>query len=287
MSERRSFLIDAPAKINLGLEIIRRRDDGYHDINTLFAAIDLCDQIEVEARDDRKIICTIEGNDVLRDEPNENNLCVKAAKALREHLNEDWGCNIHLHKRIPTGAGLGGGSSDAAAVLKGLSSLWSNKIDEKSLLKIAASLGSDVPFFLYGGIAHGISRGEIVQPINLELSWHCLIVNPGIHIPTPWAYQEVNRTAERKESDVVSLLHEVIDDPLLMRRGFVNDFEPPIFATYPEIGKIKEQLYHHGALFALMSGSGSTLFGLFETREGAEKGREGCADYWCRVVRFR
>ena len=229
----------------------------------------------------------VEGNEALRHEPIENNLCVKAVQALREHLGGVCGLNIHLHKKIPTGAGLGGGSSDAAAVLRGALRLWNKEIDQEHLLEIALSLGSDIPYFLQGGIAHGSSRGEILKPINLELPWHSLIVNPRIHIPTPWAYKEVDRTMERKESDLVTLLHKGVDDPLSMRYNFVNDFEPSVFAAYPEIGKIKEKLYHYGALFALMSGSGSTLFGLFTTREGAEKAKEGFTNYWCEVTRFR
>ncbi|MCB0713245.1 MAG: 4-(cytidine 5'-diphospho)-2-C-methyl-D-erythritol kinase [Ignavibacteriae bacterium] len=278
--------ISAPAKINLGLEVIRRRDDGYHDINTLFAAIDICDEIRIQLRDDREIICTVDGDEGLQNEPIENNLCVRAVREARKYLGEERGLTIDLRKHIPTGAGLGGGSSDAAAVLKGALSLWDKDIDPNALLQIALSLGSDVPFFLHRGVAHGSSRGEILQPVEIELPYYCLVVNPGIHIPTPWAYREVNRTKEREESDLVAHIWEGLHDPLSMRRHLVNDFEPPVFAAYPEIGEIKERLYHHGALFALMSGSGSTLFGLFETRERAEKAQEGFEEYWSKVVRF-
>ncbi|MGE3801112.1 MAG: 4-(cytidine 5'-diphospho)-2-C-methyl-D-erythritol kinase [Candidatus Kapaibacterium sp.] len=278
--------ITAPAKINLGLEVVRRRDDGYHDINTLFAAIDLCDEIRLQLRDDREITCTVDGDERLKSEAIENNLCVKAVRKASEHLGEERGLDIYLRKQIPTGAGLGGGSSDAAAVLKGALSLWDRDIDPTTLLQIALSLGSDVPFFLQGGVAHGSSRGEILQPVEIELPYHCLVVNPGIHIPTPWAYREVKRTVERGESDLVAHIWEGLHDPLSMRRHLVNDFEPPVFAAYPEIGEIKERLYHHGALFALMSGSGSTLFGLFETRERADKAQEGFGEYWSRVARF-
>lgn len=278
--------ITAPAKINLGLEVIRRRDDGYHDINTLFAAISLCDEIRLQLRDDREIICIVEGDEGLKSEPTENNLCVRAVREASEHLNEERGVEIYLHKHIPTGAGLGGGSSDAAAVLKGALSLWGREIAPDSLLQIALSLGSDVPFFLRGGVAHGSSRGEILHPVEINLPYHALVVNPGIHIPTPWAYREVNRTGAREESNLVARLREALHDPLSMQSHFVNDFESAVFAAYPEIGEIKEKLYHHGALFALMSGSGSTLFGLFETREMAEKAEEAFGEYWSRVVRF-
>ena len=287
MSEGRSYIVEAPAKINLGLEVIRQRDDWYHDINTLFATINLCDEIELRARDDGAITCAVEGNDALRDEPLKRNLCVKAAQALREEFMLTSGIDITLHKHIPTGAGLGGGSSDAAALLRGAVQLWKKSIEEERLLEIAASLGSDVPFLIRGGVAHGSSRGEMLERFEVELPWHCLIINPGIHIPTSWAYRQVKRTMERRASDLVALLRQGLRDSLSMRRHFANDFEPPVFAAYPEIGAIKEKLYHYGALFALMSGSGSTVFGLFETRAGAEKAEVAFGDYWRRIVRFR
>ena len=276
----------APAKINLGLEIIRRREDGYHDINTVFAAIALCDEITLRLRDDQEITCVVEGNDQLREESPENNLCVKAVRSVCEHLGEDRGVDIHLQKNIPTGAGLGGGSSDGGAVLRGILKLLGREEEEAILPEIAASLGSDVPFFLRGGVALGTSRGEILYTLDLELPWHCLIINPGIHIPTPWAYREVDRRMEREATDLEMELRKGMKDPLGMRRHFVNDFEPPVFATYPEIGEIKERLYHHGTLFALMSGSGSTVFGLFETKEKAEEAAEGFNQYWHRITRF-
>lgn len=278
--------LSAPAKINLGLEILRRREDGYHDINTIFAAIDLCDEITLRLRDDETITCTVKGNDALQREPMGENLCVKAARAAREHLGEDRGLEIVLRKRIPTGAGLGGGSSDAATVLRGALQVWNQIIDEEALCGIAASLGSDVPFFLHGGVAHGSSRGERLTPVEISLPWHVLIVNPGIHIPTPWAYREVGRADQRAESDLVSLLRKGLRTPGSMRGRLVNDFEEPVFAAYPEIGEIRERLYSNGAFFALMSGSGSTVFGLFENRREAGKAKEKFGKYWSAVVGF-
>ena len=268
----------APAKINLGLEVIRRRDDGYHDINTIFAALDLCDEIILRSRNDSEIRCIVEGNDALRSQSDDDNLCVKAALAAREYLNETQGLDIHLHKRIPMGAGLGGGSSDAATVLKGIPEIWGREINENDLMAIAASLGSDVPFFLHGGgVAHANSRGEDIHELFLALPWHCLLVDPGIHVSTACAYKEVNRTTVRSQSNLVNLLHQALRDPQILCRKMVNDFELPIFATWPEIGNVKKGLYHYGAFFAQMSGSGSTLYGLFENREQAEEAQEGIA----------
>lgn len=274
----------APAKINLGLEVIRRREDGYHDINTLFLALDICDELILDLRDDGEISLRIEGNPELESGP--ENLCVRAATALRNHLGcADLGLDIHLTKRIPTGAGLGGGSSDAAATLLGAARLWgASELELQALHELGATLGSDVPFFLMGGMALGASRGEILTPTDLTLPFAVLLVNPGIHLPTPWAYRMVGRTGERPASDLPGLLRAGVERPELLRAAVVNDFEPAIFAEYPLLAELKEDLYGSGALFALMSGSGSTMFGLYSTIKAAEEAANQFKEYWSVVA---
>jgi 4-diphosphocytidyl-2-C-methyl-D-erythritol kinase len=275
--------LTAPAKINLGLEVIRRRTDGYHDINTVFAALDFGDELILRSRTDGAIRCRVEGSPEL--ETGMGNLCVRAAAALQKLAGDNPpGFDITLRKRIPMGAGLGGGSSDAAAVLRGGASLLGLDLSPGEMVSVAASIGSDVPFFLYGGIAHATSRGEILEPLDLTIPFAVLLVNPGVHVATPWAYGAVGRTGERSVSDIPSILSRGVRDPDILREQVVNDFEPAVFREFFLLRELKERLYASGALFALMSGSGSTLFGLFSSTEDAERAAGQFKEYWSVVT---
>lgn len=273
----------APAKINLGLEVVRRRPDGYHDINTLFLALDFGDDLLLRTRPDGAIVCAVEGSPEL--ETGRGNLCVRAAEALREFAGDDLpGLDITLRKRIPMGAGLGGGSSDAAAVLLGGARLLGLDIPPAAMNRIAASIGSDVPFFLHGGLAHATSRGEVLQPLDLPFPFTMLLVNPGVHIATPWAYGAVGRVGERAMSDFPAILGAGVRDPDILRERVVNDFEPAVFREFPLLRELKERLYAAGAIFALMSGSGSTFFGLFNSAEEAANAAADFKNYWSVVA---
>ncbi|MEP7220073.1 MAG: 4-(cytidine 5'-diphospho)-2-C-methyl-D-erythritol kinase [Bacteroidota bacterium] len=274
----------ALAKINLGLEVIRRRPDGYHDINTIFAAVDLHDTISLRPRADGDIHCRVEGNDSLASD--RNNLCVRAAEALRRATGCLHGLDILLRKRIPMGAGLGGGSSDAATVLKGAAAIWEINPGHKILHELAVGLGSDVPFFLGAPLAVAGSRGEELRGLEMNLPHAILLVNPGIHVATPWAYGAINRTSERPASDLTKILQRVFDDPALLAGKLVNDFEPAVFAEHPGLRMLKERLYGSGAFFALMSGTGSTMFGLFHRTEDALRAATSFPDCWHAVTRF-
>lgn len=276
--------VEAPAKINLGLEVLRRRPDGYHDINTLFASIDLTDEIILYPAADGAIHCSVSGNALL--DGGSDNLCVRAAEMIRRSRGLTEGLRIELVKRIPIGAGLGGGSSDAAAVMRGVESLWGITLDDRERKSIALSLGSDVPFFLTGGLAHATGQGETLAPLDLVPGYTILLVNPGIHIPTPWAYREIGRSDERPPGDIVGALRSGIEDPALLRERLVNDFEPAVFAAYPVLARLKQRLYDGGALFALMSGSGSTLFALFASTEAATAAGSLFTDEWTALCRF-
>lgn len=244
------------AKINIGLQIVRKRPDGYHDLQTIFYPTDFfTDDLRVSpcAEDVRFVL---ESGEDLGD--SENNLCVKAFRLLQRDYDIS-GVEIFLRKGIPTGAGLGGGSADAAFTLKMLAKAFQLSVTEDKMMDYALQLGSDVPFFLYNKPVYATGRGEVMTPIDLDLSSYRLkIVKPDIHVSTKEAYAGITP----KETDV--FLPEVMKrDVKEWNRLVVNDFEEFVFAHHPELGEIKNRLYEEGALYAAMSGSGSALFGLF------------------------
>lgn len=250
----------APAKINLGLQIIGKRNDGYHNIHSLFFPIkSIADTLTIELAESISLICSQE-----LDIPNENNIVWKAAHLLKQRYNIDMGAKISLQKNIPHGAGLGGGSSDAASILKGLQLLWNIDISTKELSELASELGSDVPFFLQDHPALIQGRGEIVHPFKFSCDWTILIVFPAIYSNTSLAYAGLDTSNFPKiEVNFIDALQQSKDDCSKMKDVFFNDFEYSIFTQFPELAEIKSQLYKQGAFFAGMSGSGSTMFGLF------------------------
>jgi 4-diphosphocytidyl-2-C-methyl-D-erythritol kinase len=239
----------APAKINLSLRVLRKRADGFHEIETLIAPISLCDKIEI-AKQNRWIdfACddpTIPGGD--------DNLVVRAAKLFFERTNIKSGVSIRLAKKIPHGAGLGGGSSDAAATLRGLDDLFKTKLAREELAKIAAEIGSDVPFFLFESPAVCKGRGEIVEPTKLKTKWSILLLKPSFGVPTAWAY---SRWEESKEIPGVSYAAQTLDGQTL-----VNDLERTVFEKFVFLAQLKSWLLKQSEVSAaLMSGSGSTVF---------------------------
>jgi 4-diphosphocytidyl-2-C-methyl-D-erythritol kinase len=255
----------AYAKINLGLRIVRRRDDGYHEIETVFHPVNLFDTIELEAGGNKILI---ESSDPQLS-TGRSNLCWKAADALRREGKAARGVKIRIDKRIPVGAGLGGGSSDAALVLRELPNLWNLDIGNKRLHEIAASLGSDVPYFLRPGAALATGRGEVLDYFELSLPYWIVIIYPGIHIATRWAYEHVTPTEHPTREDLKRLLAENLDRPTEWRNKLKNDFEELIFRTHETVRQTKDMLYNSGADFALMSGSGSAVFGLFRSEQSA------------------
>jgi 4-diphosphocytidyl-2-C-methyl-D-erythritol kinase len=250
--------VKAYAKINLGLHIVGKRQDGFHNIETVFHRINLFDEINIENSFDISISCT----DITIPSDN-NNLCWKAAELLRKELGMAKGVRIGITKNIPTGAGLGGGSSDAAAVLLALPLLWKIDVKRPIIEKLALQLGSDVPFFLQNSSAYAEGRGEVLKTIDLALPYWIVLIHPNIHLSTPWAY---NRLAEKRNGLFPvrpNMAEQFSADPIRAVLESENDFEEIVFEEHPKIEKIKKQLKDLGAAVSLMSGSGSSMFGLF------------------------
>ncbi|MDQ6756581.1 MAG: 4-(cytidine 5'-diphospho)-2-C-methyl-D-erythritol kinase [Bacteroidota bacterium] len=242
-------------KINLGLNIIGKREDGFHDLETVFFPLPFTDILEIISSENN-FDFTVTGLEVSNDE---NNLCVKAYKLLKKDFPQLPKIKMHLHKVIPLAAGLGGGSADAAFALQLLNKKFQLKLSEEKLIEYALQLGSDCPFFIINKPCFASGRGEKLEPINIDLS-NCkiAIVNPGIHIDTTWAFSKI---VPKQSSNAIK---EIIKLPVKEWRNILkNDFEELVFTSHPEIEKIKNSLYDEGALYASMSGSGSSIFGIF------------------------
>lgn len=266
------MIIKARCKINLGLDVLRRREDGYHDLETVMLPVDgLYDTIEV-------VPSASAGNEFYSlgievDCPAEQNLCLKAARLMQERYGVE-GVSITLHKRVPFGAGLGGGSSDATAVIMAMNEIFSLNLDEESLISLAAELGSDTAFFVRSSPQLCRGRGEIMTPIDISLEGLWLVlIKPDEGVSTREAYAGVTPCVP----DVA--LEERLKQPIAQWQGSVkNDFEKSVFAAHPRLAQIKQQLLDSGAVYASMSGSGSTIFGLFLNQQDAE-GFASITDY--------
>jgi 4-diphosphocytidyl-2-C-methyl-D-erythritol kinase len=259
--------LKAYAKINLGLRILYRRSDGYHELRTAFQTIGLADDLEIEYRSARATSVTIDGAPHIPD-----NLVERAARALLEEWGTHADVRFRLRKKIPAGAGLGGGSTDAAAVLLSLPVLAGKKIAWEKLHAVAASLGSDIPFFLEGGLALGLGRGEELYPLPDLPSVPALIVAPFVHSSTADAYRDLSPrlTAIPVENKLVSFRQEMWGG---LGAVAANDFESVVFARHPELERMKSALIKAGATAAAMTGSGSSLFGLFGDTGARAKAR--------------
>jgi 4-diphosphocytidyl-2-C-methyl-D-erythritol kinase len=252
--------IDAPAKVNLTLRVLGRRVDGFHEIETLMVPITLADRLEINLRADHDIRLTCSDPSVPSDA---SNLGHRAAAAFAKHSGLKFGVDIHIEKKIPHGAGLGGGSSDAAAVLVALDRLLATKMPTEELERVAATMGSDIPFFIRSQPAICRGRGEIIEPFEGLPPADILLVKPPFPIPTPWAYQAWANS--EKPSATFQQLHGSI--------SLVNDLENPVFSKYLLLPVLKSALRAHPAVSAaMMSGSGSTIFAiLLDSAQGIEE----------------
>ncbi|MBS1809310.1 MAG: 4-(cytidine 5'-diphospho)-2-C-methyl-D-erythritol kinase [Acidobacteria bacterium] len=280
-----SFEVSSFAKINWTLEILGRRADGYHELRTILQTIDVCDQLQFSATKS-EIVLTCDHPDVPCDE---TNLIVRAAMLLKDLTGCDKGAKIDLQKRIPMGAGLGGGSSNAAIALLSLTKLWELDVSPHDLFRLGSQLGSDVPFFFFGGTGIGIGRGDEVYPMTDFQSPYLLLVNPGVHVPTREIY--ANLPSELTSSPAMNKMPFSLQAAYArMRREtwkLRNDLEYPALALYPLIGQIKQQLMTLQAIAVLMSGSGSTVFAIFESDVARTQAINslGNSDWWCAATR--
>lgn len=266
MSEEK-FTLPAFAKINLSLRVLGRRADGYHELRTVFQTISLRDSLTFEATAGEGLELHSSAPDVPADE---TNLVVRAASALRERFGVRRGARVRLLKRIPAGGGLGGGSSDAAATLVALARLWGVKTDAGELSELGARLGADVPFFLTGGTALGEGTGADVSPLKDLPRKDLVVVTPGVRVSTAEAFRALGLNALTKAGSAVMLpiSHAEAEFHDSLCGVMSNDFEPSVLRLFPEIGRAKDSLLGAGAQCAMLSGSGSSVFGVFEN-EGA------------------
>jgi 4-diphosphocytidyl-2-C-methyl-D-erythritol kinase len=256
------MIVDSPAKINLGLNVVSRRTDGYHDLETIFIPLLLSDKLTFSKSDGLRLNTNSKQLNELND-----NLILKAINLLERQSKRKILVDIFVEKNIPIGGGLGGGSSNAAITLKAINKLFQLRFSSTELSEFALELGSDVPFFLNPVTCFAESRGEILFPLELELSYPILIVNPWIKIDTGWAFSKI------KPSKPVTNLRKIIIEKKIditeYKNYITNDFEEIVFKEYPIIKEIKNELYNQGAKFALMSGTGSTVYGIFTNLQQA------------------
>jgi len=250
------IVIKSPAKINFGLNIVSKREDGFHNIGTIFYPIELHDVLTFKKAGQ---LSFTSNNELIQND--ENNLVIKAVRLVEQLVNRKLTVSIELEKNIPIGAGLGGGSSNAAQTLLSINEFFDLQIKEVVLKELALQLGSDVPFFLHPASAFASSRGELLSPIDFEITKPLLLVNPGIHISTQWAYKNI--VPQKPECSLSSLNLHAVQNFSSLNGKVTNDFEKVAFAAYPILAEIKKALFDFKAEFSLMSGSGSTMFGIF------------------------
>lgn len=263
----------APAKINLWLEVIRKREDGYHDLSSLMLPVRIHDDVDVEVGEGAEIHLECEPDDLPCDG---SNLAYRAAERFLAASSQSADIRIRLRKRIPVGAGMGGGSSDAAAVLLALNELLPGKLSERELEAVALGLGADVPFFLEGRPALATGVGEHLEPVSGVPAYPLVFIKPGVEVSTALVYRNLRLT--RGESRIK--LRAFMDRPWDLKRVLENDLEAVTIGFHPEVGEIKQWLLDHGALGALMSGSGPTVFGVFDDAGTARAVVEAAEQVW-------
>ena len=256
------FIVESPAKINLGLNVVRKRNDGYHDLETIFLPIMLSDTITF-CKSDKLMLRT---DSVLLNELKDN-LILNAIRLLEKQSNKKIALDIFVEKVIPIGGGLGGGSSNAATTLRTVNKLFELGLNYQELSKLALELGSDVPYFLNPIPSYAESRGELLYPLNIEIPYPILIVNPRIKIDTAWVFNKIKPVSPVK--NLRHILQESLDDFDKLKSYVKNDFEEIVFNEFPLLKQIKAELYNQGAEFALMSGTGSTVYGIFSNLQKA------------------
>ena len=256
------MIIFPNAKINLGLYVTSKREDGYHNLETIFIPVEkLCDVLEVIPMPKGAIRDNFTVTGIPVPNSGDDNLCIKALDLIRKHFDIPY-LDIYLHKVIPFGAGLGGGSSDAAFMLKLLNEQFNAGLSNDELETLASEIGADCAFFIRNAATYAKGIGNIFSPIDIDISglWIELVIPP-IHVSTSFAYKNI--IPKNPQTDLKTAVKSLKED---WHKQIVNDFETPVFDKFPEIKMIKDNLYKHGTVYASMSGSGSAVFGLFEEK---------------------
>lgn len=274
-----SLLLKAPAKVNFRLDVVKKRPDGYHELRMIMQRIDLCDEIEISLCQQPGISLSCDHAFIPQDK---RNIVWKAAEKILELSAKDVGISIKLKKNIPVAAGLGGGSSDAAATLMGLNELLGTGLTDEELMAVGLGLGADVPFFIFKKPALAEGVGEKLSPLEQIPKLWLILVNPGIHVSTSWAYRNLNLTSEKVTAKIPILYKSSADVASILS----NDLEAVTLNKYPVIGKIKEELTAAGADGTLMSGSGSTVFAVFANESAARSALESLTldEAWFKAV---
>jgi 4-diphosphocytidyl-2-C-methyl-D-erythritol kinase len=257
--EETTVTVPSFAKLNIGLKVLNRRKDGYHNIVTLFQEIDISESVKVATQIQRAWKLTTNVDWIPKDE---TNTAVRAYTVLKSHFPKIGGVEIHIEKKIPPGTGLGGGSSNAAAVLKAMNRLYDLKLSTSQMEDLAMEIGADVPFFIRGGTQIGKGRGEQLTPVEQAVSGNFLLLIPEISINTEWAYKALKKSL-KTEGEEPNFAHFIRQD-IMSDAIFENDFEQVVIPAYPEIGTLKSGLSKTGARVVSLSGSGSTVFGVFD-----------------------
>ncbi len=251
----------APSKINLGLRILGKRENGYHTIQSIFQTVGLYDDLRLSPSNETGLSCTDPGIPTGTD-----NLVLKADELFKKHTGLKKNVHFHLKKRIPVGAGLAGGSSDAAAALRGLRRFSGGEISDAVLRDYASELGSDIPFLINGGTAVVGGRGEVISEVEWQFDFTYVLVYPGFSVSTRWAYRNLEKLNDEKDlyNEMIVKLKAGKPDAELFFRALRNDFETVVFHRYPKLEKIKSDLLKHGSRASVMTGSGSCILGVFE-----------------------
>ena len=272
--------INSYAKINLGLHVLNAREDGFHNIATIFQELNFCDQITIEESKKMNFNTNVDWLD------RTNNTCIKAVKILQNHYSGLPNFKIFLQKNIPTNAGLGGGSSNGTATLKAINQLCGLNIQEKEMKKFAEKISADSTFFVNGGLQGGEQKGEKLYPIKYSaIDAYILLVMPNIKVQTSDAFMFIKKYLVKGKTDIkLSQMLEEFKLNKLSSELFYNDFEMYVFKTHPEIGRIKLEILDLGAKYASLSGSGSTVFGIFSDKQKAQKAQSFFSPHYSTII---
>ncbi len=269
--------LECRGKINLAIDVVGKRENGYHDVEMILQEIGLSDRLTLSLRKDGQITLTTNSPDL---PVNEGNLAYRAAEAFFTRLGHTDGVDIHLEKRIPMGAGLGGGSADAAGVLKGLNVMFGQPFETKTLLSLATSLGADVPFCVLGGCALATGIGEVLTPLPMPPHLFCVVAKPEPFVSTKWVYENLDFTKKPDGLNISRVVDGIRSGDLpLICQNAANILETVTIPSYPVVGWLKQGFLESGAVLSLMSGSGSAVFGLFRSEDEAKEGAQQAARY--------